>query len=86
MGSNISDVRFGSPSTIIMLRSLLTQRDAISSLPSSSSSPLPRIPPWIMPFIHSYNNDIAGVLRMISVKGGNSFRTSLGSRGVRVAN
>lgn len=78
-------LRFGSPSTIIIPRSFVTQRDAISSLPESSSLS-PRIPPWIIPLIHSYSNDIAGVVRIRSVKGGSNLRTSRGSKGVRVAN
>jgi len=44
------------------------------------------MPPWMMPFIHSYKSDIAGVVRIIEVSGGRSFRTSRGSRGVKVAN
>lgn len=68
-----------------MPRNLLTQRDAISSPPADSSL-LPRIPPNIMPFMHSYSSDIAGVVRMIDVSGGKSFLTNLGSRGVKVAN
>jgi hypothetical protein len=39
-----------------------------------------------MPFIHSYKRDIAGVVRMMDVSGGNSFRTRRGSSGVKVAN
>jgi hypothetical protein len=76
-------LQFGSPSIIIMPRSLLTQRDAISSAPESSAS---RMPPWIMPLMHSYNRDMAGVVLIRVVKGGNSFRTSRGSKGVKVAN
>jgi hypothetical protein len=83
-GLSSNNSRFGSPSTIIMLRSLLTQRDAISS--PAESSPLSRMPPWMMPFIHSYKRDIAGVVRMIEVSGGRSFLTRRGSRGVKIAN
>lgn len=40
----------------------------------------------MMPLIHSYNNDMAEVSRMILVKGGSSFLINRGSRGVNVAN
>lgn len=70
---------------MIMPRSFVTQRDAISSLPDMSSA-LPRIPPWIMPLMHSYSKDIAGVVLIRSVSGGSNLRTSRGSRGVKVAN
>lgn len=70
---------------MIMPRSFVTHSDAISSLPDISSA-LPRIPPWMMPLMHSYNRDMAGVVRIRSVRGGSSFRTSRGSRGVSVAN
>lgn len=70
---------------MIIPRSLVTQRDAISSLPETSSAS-PRIPPWMIPLIHSYSRDMAGVVRMRSVKGGSNLRTSRGSSGVRVAN
>ncbi len=39
-----------------------------------------------MPLIHSYNRDIAGVVRMMVVSGGKSLRTSRGSKGANVAN
>jgi hypothetical protein len=70
---------------MIMPRSLDTQREAISSLPDTSSES-PRIPPWMIPLMHSYDSDIAGVVLIISVSGGSNFRTSRGSKGVRVAN
>lgn len=70
---------------MIMPRSLETISEAISSRPDTSSG-LPRIPPWMMPLMHSYRSDMAGVVLMMSVKGGRSLRMSLGSSGVRVAN
>jgi hypothetical protein len=70
---------------MIIPRSLVTHSDAISSLPETSSS-LPRIPPWMIPLIHSYSNDMAGVVRIRSVRGGSNFRTRRGSSGVKVAN
>jgi hypothetical protein len=39
-----------------------------------------------MPLIHSYNRDIAGVVRIRLVSGGSNLRTRRGSRGVSVAN
>lgn len=44
------------------------------------------MPPWMIPLMHSYSSDMAGVVLMRSVKGGSNLRTSRGSRGVRVAN
>lgn len=44
------------------------------------------MPPWMIPFMHSYSRDMAGVVRMSSVSGGSSLRTNRGSSGVRVAN
>lgn len=68
-----------------MPRSFVTQSEATSSL-AEKSSPSPRIPPWIMPLIHSYSRDMAGVVRIRLVNGGSNLRTRRGSRGVRVAN
>lgn len=79
------DLRLASPFIIIIPRSLLTHSVAISSAPATSSV-LSKMPPWMIPFIHSYNNDIAGVVRIMFVRGGSSFRTRRGSRGVNVAN
>lgn len=70
---------------MIMPRSLLTQSVAISSVPDSSSA-LPRIPPWMMPLMHSYSSDMAGVVRIMLVRGGSNFLASRGSKGVKVAN
>lgn len=81
----MDDLRLGSLFIIIMPRSLVTQRDAISSPPETSSES-PRIPPWIIPLMHSYNKDMAGVVWMMLVRGGKSFRTRRGSNGVKVAN
>lgn len=78
-------LRFGSLFIMIMPRSLVTQSDAISSPPETSSES-PRMPPWIIPLMHSYSKDMAGVVCMILVRGGRSFLTRRGSRGVRVAN
>ena len=75
--------RFGSPSTTSMARSLLTQSRATSS-PSVVPPAASMMPPWMMPLMHSYSNDIAGVVLIMLVRGGKSFLTSLGSRGVRV--
>ncbi len=69
---------------MIMPRNLFTQRVAISSVPESSLAP--KIPPWIIPLMHSYNNDMAGVVLMRLVRGGKSLRTNRGSKGVKVAN
>jgi len=54
---------------------------ATSSL-SEPLSPPSRIPPWMIPLMHSYNSDIAVVLKIRFVKGRTSFFTSLGSSGV----
>lgn len=69
----------------IMPRSFPTHNFATSS-PSAVPSTAARMPPCIMPLIHSYNSDMADVSRMILVNGGRSFLISRGSRGVRVAN
>lgn len=79
------DLQLASPFTIIIPRSLLTHNVAISSAPATSSV-LSKMPPWMIPFMHSYNNDIAGVVRIMFVRGGSNFRTRRGSRGVKVAN
>jgi len=68
-----------------MPRNLLTQSVAISSPPADSSL-LSNMPPWMIPFMHSYSSDIARVVRISDVRGGSSLRTSRGSKGVRVAN
>lgn len=65
--------------------SLFTHSVAISSEPDASPL-LPRIPPWMIPLIHSYSSDIDEVVDMIFVRGDKSFRTSRGSRGVNFAN
>ena len=70
---------------MIIPRSLVTQSVAIASPPAESSL-LSKIPPRIMPLMHSYRSDIAPVVRIIEVSGGSSFLTSRGSRGVNVAN
>jgi hypothetical protein len=75
-------LQFGSPSTIIIPRSLLTQSTAISS----PSSELPKMPPCMIPLMHSYKRDMAGVVLIIDVKGGKSFLIRRGSKGVSVAN
>jgi hypothetical protein len=80
-----ADLQFGSPSIMIIPRSLLTQRVAIASSPAESSLPS-NIPPSMMPLMHSYRSDIAPVVWMIEVRGGKSFFTRRGSRGVKVAN
>lgn len=82
LGNNL---QLASPSTIIMPLSLLTHRLAISSPPPDSSG-LSRIPPWIIPLMHSYKSDMAGVVLMMEVSGGSNFLTKRGSRGVNVAN
>lgn len=69
----------------IMPRSLPTHSFATSS-PSVVPSTASRMPPCIMPLMHSYNKDMADVSRMIFVRGGSSFLISRGSRGVNVAN
>src|SRR5579862_8933702 len=83
--SGVDNLRLGSPSTTIIPRNFPTQRLAISS-PSLVPSTLSRMPPWIIPFMHSYRRDMAGVVRMIVINGGSSFLTNRGSNGVNVAN
>jgi hypothetical protein len=69
----------------IMPRNLPTQSFATSS-PSEVPSTASRMPPCIMPLMHSYSSDMADVSRMIFVSGGSSFLISRGSSGVKVAN
>jgi hypothetical protein len=69
----------------IMPRSLPTHNFATSS-PSEVPSTASKMPPCIMPLIHSYRSDMAEVSRIILVSGGRSFLINRGSRGVRVAN
>lgn len=57
-----------------------------TSSPSVVPSTASRMPPWMMPLMHSYSRDMAEVSRMILVNGGRSFLISLGSSGVKVAN
>jgi hypothetical protein len=83
--NSTANLRFGSLLTDTMPLSFVTQSEATSSR-AEKSSPSPRIPPWMMPLMHSYSRDIAGVVLMRFVNGGSSFRTRRGSRGVRVAN
>jgi hypothetical protein len=74
-----------SPSITIMPRSLPTHSFATSS-PSEVPSTASKMPPCIMPLIHSYSSDMADVSRIIFVSGGRSFLINRGSRGVNVAN
>ena len=77
--------RLGSPSIVSIPRSLLTHSLATSS-PSFDPLVLVRIPLVMIPFMHSYNSDMAGVVFMIVVSGARSFFTRRGSSGVSVAN
>jgi len=53
---------------------------------SSALGPLDSIPPVITAWILSYSSDIAGVVFIISVRGGINFFTSRGSSGVKAVN
>lgn len=70
---------------MIMPLSFPTHNDAISS-PSRAPSVSSKMPPWIIPLMHSYRSDIAGVVRIRVVRGGRSFLVRRGSKGVSVAN
>lgn len=80
----MKNLQFESPSTRKPL-SFVTHTLASSS-PSSVLPIDSRSPPDIKPLIHSYSNDMAGVVRIRFVIGGTSFFVRRGSSGVSVAN
>ena len=83
--SFVANSQLGSPSIAIIPRSFETHNSATSSR-SRYDSELSNIPPCMIPDMHSYSKDIAGVVCIRLVNGGSSFLIRRGSSGVIVAN
>ena len=80
----LRDIQFWSPpSSRKYPPSFSTQTRAKASPSALSGS---SIPPTIQVLTHSYKSEMAEVDEIRFVIGGKSFRTSLGSSGVRIAN